>query len=163
MLFFIDIARGLYITANKGRMADVHDKKTRSYNMSQIRHKNTKPELVVRQYLFRRGYRYRLHEKKLPGKPDIVLPKYKTVIFVHGCFWHGHEQCKYFVIPKTRTEWWISKIQRNKQLDAVNIQQLQSAGWNVITVYECDLKGNKAEITLSNLVKQLQTNGNTNY
>jgi len=98
-------------------MADVHTKEVRSYNMSQIRSKNTKPELVVRRYLFAKGFRYRLHSKDLPGKPDIVLPKYRTVIFVHGCFWHGHEGCKYFGIPKTNTEWWVNKIkgkQRNR-------------------------------------------------
>jgi DNA mismatch endonuclease (patch repair protein) len=85
-------------------MADVHSKEVRSYNMSQIRNKDTKPEIIVRKFLFGKGFRYRLYDKKLPGKPDIVLSKYKTVIFIQGCFWHGHEGCKYFVIPKTRTE-----------------------------------------------------------
>jgi DNA mismatch endonuclease (patch repair protein) len=85
-------------------MADVHNKETRSYNMSRIKGKNTKPEMLVRKFLHANGFRYRLHVKNLPGKPDIVLPKYKTVIFIHGCFWHGHENCKYFVVPKTRTE-----------------------------------------------------------
>ena len=85
-------------------MADVHDKATRSYNMSRIRNKDTKPEMLVRKFLFANGFRYRLNDKKLPGKPDIVLPKYKTVIFVNGCFWHGHENCKYFKLPATRTE-----------------------------------------------------------
>jgi len=91
-------------------MTDVHNKQTRSYNMSQIKGKNTKPEMLVRKFLFANGFRYRLHDIKLPGKPDIVLPKYKSVILVHGCFWHGHEGCKYFVVPKTRTEWWLQKI-----------------------------------------------------
>jgi DNA mismatch endonuclease (patch repair protein) len=86
-------------------MADVHDKATRSYNMSRIRAKNTKPELLVRKFLHAQGFRFRLHDKKLPGKPDIVLPKHKTVIFIHGCFWHGHKGCKYYVVPKTRTDW----------------------------------------------------------
>ena len=86
-------------------MADVHSPATCSYNMSRIRATDTKPEMLVRRYLHARGFRYRLHVKELPGKPDIVLPKYKTVIFIHGCFWHGHEGCKYFVVPKTRTEW----------------------------------------------------------
>jgi DNA mismatch endonuclease, patch repair protein len=85
-------------------MADVHDKETRSYNMSRIKGKDTKPEMLVRKFLHAKGFRYRLHVKNLPGKPDIVLPKYKTVIFVHGCFWHKHEGCKYFVVPKTRTD-----------------------------------------------------------
>ena len=95
-------------------MADVHDKKTRSYNMSRIKGKDTKPELLVRKFLHAHGYRYRLNVKTLPGKPDIVLPKYHTIIFVHGCFWHGHENCKYFKIPQTRTQWWTDKININK-------------------------------------------------
>ncbi|RYZ18801.1 MAG: DNA mismatch endonuclease Vsr, partial [Chitinophagaceae bacterium] len=98
-------------------MADVHDKKTRSYNMSKIKGKNTKPEMLVRKFLHANGFRYRLHCKNLPGKPDIVLSKYKTVIFVHGCFWHGHEHCRYYVVPKTRTDWWLNKINRNIQND----------------------------------------------
>ena len=113
-------------------MTDVHDKATRSYNMSQIKGKNTKPELLVRKFLFSRGFRYRLHDKKLPGKPDIVLPKYRTVIFVNGCFWHGHINCKYFVVPKTRTEWWLQKIYRNKQLDKDNLLKLQEKGWKTL-------------------------------
>ncbi len=95
-------------------MADVHDKKTRSYNMSRIRSKNTKPEIIIRKFLFSQGFRYRLHDKKLPGKPDIVLPRYETVIFVNGCFWHGHKNCKFFVLPKTRSEWWENKIKSNQ-------------------------------------------------
>src|SRR4030095_16151820 len=98
-------------------MADVHSKETRSYNMSQIKSRNTKPEMLVRKFLHAHGFRYRLHVKDLPGKPDIVLPKYRTVIFVHGCFWHGHEGCPYFVVPKTRTEWWVEKIEKNKEND----------------------------------------------
>ena len=101
-------------------MTDVHEPEVRSYNMSRIRSKDTKPELIVRKFLFSKGYRYRLNVKSLPGKPDIVLPKYKTVIFVHGCFWHGHEGCKYFVVPKTRTKWWLEKINRNKQKEKEN-------------------------------------------
>jgi DNA mismatch endonuclease (patch repair protein) len=96
---------------------DVHNKATRSYNMSRIRAKDTKAEMLVRRYLHAQGFRYRLHVKDLPGKPDIVLPKYKTVIFIHGCFWHGHEGCKNFVVPKTRTEWWMEKIGRNREND----------------------------------------------
>ena len=91
-------------------MADVHTKKQRSYNMSRIKGKDTKPEMLVRKFLHANGFRYKLHDKKMPGKPDIVLTKYKTLIFVHGCFWHGQEGCKYFKIPQTRTEWWTDKI-----------------------------------------------------
>lgn len=143
-------------------MTDVHNKKTRSYNMSQIRSKDTKPELIVRKFLFRQGYRFRLHQKKLPGKPDLVLHKYKTVIFVNGCFWHGHEGCKYFVIPKTRTEWWRNKILRNKELDSSNILMLKKSGWNVITIFECELKKDKIEKTLANTIERIEESGNTN-
>ena len=96
---------------------DNHDKKTRSYNMSMIRSKNTKPEELVRKYLFSQGFRYRKNVRKLPGCPDIVLPKYKTVIFVNGCFWHGHKDCKYFVWPKSNTEYWYQKIESNVKRD----------------------------------------------
>lgn len=95
-------------------MTDVHSSKVRSYNMSQIKGKNTKPEILVRKFLFKKGFRYRINVQKLQGKPDVVLPKYKVVIFVNGCFWHGHEGCKYFVVPKTRTDWWLKKILINK-------------------------------------------------
>jgi DNA mismatch endonuclease (patch repair protein) len=108
-------------------MADVHNKQTRSYNMSRIKGKNTKPEILVRRFLFANGFRYRLNDKKLPGKPDIVLPKYKTVIFVNGCFWHGHNECSYFVIPKTRTEWWLNKINKNREADADNFFRLKKS------------------------------------
>jgi DNA mismatch endonuclease (patch repair protein) len=133
-------------------MADVHEKAIRSYNMSQIRSKNTKPELVVRKYLFAKGFRYRLHVKALPGKPDIVLPKYRTLIFVHGCFWHGHRNCRYFVVPKTRTDWWLNKINRNRELDAENILKLSIVGWNIITLFECELKKNNITSTLDKII-----------
>jgi len=124
-------------------MADVHDRATRSYNMSRIKSKNTKPEILVRKFLFAKGFRYRVNDKKLPGKPDIVLPKYKTVIFVNGCFWHGHDGCKYFVVPKTRTDWWLDKINKNKAKDNDNIQKLMDEGWQALVVWECDLKNKK--------------------
>lgn len=130
---------------------DVHDKKTRSYNMSCIKGKNTKPEEIVRKYLFSQGFRYRKNDKKLPGKPDIVLPKYKTVIFVNGCFWHKHEGCKYFVVPKTRTEFWLNKVNRNQERDIEVHQKLASMGWYSITIWECELKSNKREKTLESL------------
>ncbi len=136
-------------------MADVHDKKTRSYNMSQIRSTNTKPELLVRKFLHAQGYRYRLHDKKLPGHPDIVLPKYKTIIFIHGCFWHGHANCKYYKVPQTRTEWWLAKINRNKANDAKAAKALKKEGWKVITVWECSLKPAKADKTLTRLLTKL--------
>lgn len=136
-------------------MADVHSPETRSYNMSRIRGKDTKPEIIVRKFLFSKGFRFRLHDKKLPGKPDIVLPKYKTVIFVHGCFWHGHEGCKYFVVPKTKTEWWLKKIQGNKQKDEGNFNKLHGFGWKVLIIFECELKTNNLSNTLNNLLSEL--------
>jgi DNA mismatch endonuclease (patch repair protein) len=123
-------------------MADVHTKAQRSYNMSQIKGKNTKPEMIVRKFLHANGFRYRLHDRKLPGRPDMVLPKYKTVIFINGCFWHGHKGCRHFVIPKTRTEWWMAKIARNKQNDSKKQRALGKVGWKVIIVWECSLKKN---------------------
>src|SRR5687767_9523259 len=136
-------------------MADVHDKKTRSYNMSQIKGKNTKPEMLVRKFLHANGFRYRLHVKNLPGKPDIVLPKHKTVIFVHGCFWHGHKGCKYFVVPKTRTEWWLNKINNNKINDSRAIKELRRSGWRVLVIWECSIKQNRVK-AMKHLEKSLQ-------
>jgi DNA mismatch endonuclease (patch repair protein) len=125
-------------------MADVHEPEVRSYNMSQIKGKDTKPEIVVRKFLHSQGYRFRLHGKyrgqKLPGKPDLVLPRYKTVVFVQGCFWHGHEECRFFKIPKTNTNWWKAKIDGNRERDRRNHDKLQEQGWNVISVWECDIK-----------------------
>lgn len=136
-------------------MTDVHSKETRSYNMSRIRSKDTKPELLVRRYLFSKGFRFRLHDKKLLGKPDIVLPKYRTVIFIHGCFWHGHENCRYFVVPKTRTDWWLNKIGKNIAGDTANTEKLRIAGWKIITVWECTLKKAALERTLEELAHEL--------
>lgn len=132
-------------------MADVHTQEIRSYNMSRIRSKDTKPEMIIRRYLFSNGFRYRLHDKKLPGTPDLVLPKYKTVVFVQGCFWHGHEGCKYFVLPKTRPAWWAEKIQKNKIKDVVATEKLLNAGWQVIEIWECQLKAPLRDSTLLSL------------
>jgi DNA mismatch endonuclease (patch repair protein) len=134
-------------------MADVHDKATRSYNMSRIKGKNTKPEMLVRKFLFSKGFRFRLHSIHLRGKPDIVLPKYKVAIFVNGCFWHGHAGCKNFVVPKTRSEYWIDKIMINISNDNKNIISLTQIGWKVITIWECEL--NKPE-TFEYLQKQIR-------
>jgi len=136
-------------------MPDVHSKEVRSFNMSQIRGKNTKPEMLVRRFLHANGFRYKLHDTTLPGKPDIVLPKYKTVIFVHGCFWHGHKDCKYFVVPKTRTEWWLNKINGNMANDERAILVLQNAGWKIITLWECELKPATIKNTLNNLIQHI--------
>lgn len=145
-------------------MADVHNRKTRSYNMSRIRNKNTKPEELVRKYLFAQGFRYRKNDIRLLGKPDIVLPKYKTVIFVNGCFWHGHEDCKYFVWPENNADFWKEKINGNIQRDLRNKQMLADQGWNIITIWECELKKATLQSTLDGLVVTLQSlkpNGGT--
>ena len=133
-------------------MTDVHDKRTRSYNMSRIKGKNTKPEILVRQFLHKNGFRFRLNYSKLPGKPDIVLPKYKTVVFINGCFWHGHKGCKLFVVPKTRTEWWEMKINDTIERDEIKITELKKTGWNVKTLWECELKPKKRTKTLEHLL-----------
>lgn len=135
---------------------DVHDKKTRSYNMSRIHAFDTKPEEIVRKYLFSQGFRYRKNDKKLPGKPDIVLPKYKTAIFVNGCFWHKHEGCKYFVWPKSNQEFWKSKIMGNVERDRRKKAELVALGWNVITIWECELKSKDQKLTLSNLCMKIK-------
>lgn len=119
---------------------DIWDKKKRSEVMSKIRSKNTKPELALRKALFARGFRYRVNVSNLPGKPDIVLPKYKTVIFLHGCFWHGHKGCKYAYTPKTNTKFWVDKITSNTERDKISTEKLTALGWNVITVWECEIR-----------------------
>lgn len=120
-------------------MADNHSKEVRSRNMSRIRSTDNKPEEIVRKFLFSQGFRYRKNDKKLPGKPDIVLPKYRTVIFVNGCFWHKHD-CPRFVWPSSNQDYWRPKILGNVERDKKNAEQLRSQGWNVIVVWECELK-----------------------
>ncbi len=127
----------------------------RHYTMSRIRGKDTKPEILVRKYLFSEGFRFRKNDKRYPGHPDIVLPKYKTVIFVNGCFWHGHENCKYYTVPKSNTEFWIAKVKRNQERDKTDVSTLQAMGWNVITIWECQLDKANREETLEELVKNL--------
>jgi DNA mismatch endonuclease, patch repair protein len=136
-------------------MADVHSKKVRSYNMSRIRGHNTVPEMLVRRYLFSKGLRYRIHEKTLPGKPDIVFKSRRIAIFIHGCFWHGHEGCRYFVVPKTKTAWWIGKINSNKMRDALNTAKLIEHGWKVIEIFECELRKDKRDRTLNEIYTQI--------
>jgi DNA mismatch endonuclease (patch repair protein) len=125
-------------------MIDVVDKVTRSRMMSGIQGKNTKPELLVRKYLHGRGLRFRLHAKELPGKPDLVFPKYKAVVFVHGCFWHGHD-CPLFKWPTSNALFWRNKIERNRAKDMEVLAALRKAGWRVMVIWECTLKG-KVEI-----------------
>lgn len=124
--------------------------------MSKIRGKDTKPEILLRKRLFQLGFRYRINDKKLPGKPDIVLRKYNTIIFVNGCFWHGHKGCRYFVVPKTRTQFWTEKINGNISRDNSNILQLESSGWQVLTVWECELKKGRVEQTLEQVVNSIR-------
>jgi DNA mismatch endonuclease (patch repair protein) len=136
-------------------MVDIVDIKTRSRMMAGIRGKDTKPEILIRHGLHARGYRYRLHDKKLPGKPDLVMPKYSAVIFVNGCFWHGHD-CHLFRIPKSNTDFWKNKISRNKELDGLHTAQLISMGWRVAIIGECALKG-KAKLNFEELLDSIET------
>lgn len=123
--------------------------------MSRIRKTDTKPELIVRKFLFKRGFRFRLYDTRLPGNPDIILPKYKTIIFVNGCFWHAHAGCKYNRMPKTRTEYWIPKITGNVKRDAINLKALKALNWKIFVVWECELSKTKVEKTLISLVAKL--------
>lgn len=134
---------------------DVHSKDIRSYNMAQIKSKNTKPEDIVSKFLFSKGFRYRKNDNKLPGCPDIVLPKYKTVIFVNGCFWHVHDNCKYFVWPSSNVDFWKNKLMRNKQRDEENIARLTDMDWKVILVWECELKKAFREERLEKLIYEI--------
>lgn len=143
-------------------MSDVHTPEQRSYNMSRIRGKNTKPEELVRKYLFSQGFRYRKNDVRLPGKPDIVLPKYKTVIFVNGCFWHAHEGCKYFVWPKNNADFWRARITGNVSRDYEKRKQLESMGWKVIIVWECQLKKQYRSQRLAQLCLQIKR-GQTDF
>jgi len=137
-------------------MADVHSKETRSYNMSKIRSKNTKPEILVRRFLFANGFRYRINDKRFAGKPDIVLPKYKTMVFVQGCFWHGHKDCAISRLPQSNQEYWLPKLNRNIEKDKENIARHKSDGWKVIIVWECELRPNKIDNTLSVLLTSIR-------
>ena len=121
-------------------MADTMTPEQRSRCMSAVKGKDTKPEMIVRKYLFSKGLRFRLHVRSLPGNPDIVLPKYKTVVFINGCFWHGHEGCKYYRLPKSNVEFWESKITNNKNRDVLNEIKLKELGWRVIRIWECEIR-----------------------
>ena len=121
-------------------MTDTITKEHRSWNMSRIKGKNTKPELIVRSMLHSLGYRFRLNRNDLPGRPDIVLPKYKTVIFVHGCFWHQHKNCKRSSIPKSNQKYWLPKLKKNVTRNKHSIEALKKAGWKVLIIWECETK-----------------------
>lgn len=137
-------------------MTDTLTKEKRSYLMSRVKGKDTKPEMIVRKYLHSHGLRYRLHVKLLPGSPDIVLKKYKTIIFINGCFWHGHENCPYSRLPKTRAEWWRIKISNNIKRDQEKHSQLHKLGWNIMTIWSCQLKPSNRKKTLEEIVLLLQ-------
>jgi DNA mismatch endonuclease (patch repair protein) len=124
--------------------------------MSRIKGKNTKPEMLVRRFLHAQGFRYKLHDKSLPGKPDIVLSKYRTIIFVHGCFWHGHNNCKYFVVPKTKTHWWLNKINGNIVNDGKASKALKKDGWKIIIIWSCKLKTYNLKRTLEKLKESIK-------
>lgn len=129
----------------------------RHYNMSRIRGEDTKPEILVRKYLFSRGLRFRKNDKRLPGHPDIVLPKYKTVILINGCFWHGHEGCKYFKLPETNRSFWEAKINRNRARDKETNDELLKKGWKVIIIWECELKPSVLMNTLDQLYSDIKS------
>ena len=127
--------------------------------MSHNRAKNTGPELLLRRSLWHLGFRYRVNDRCLPGSPDIVLPKYRTVIFVHGCFWHGHKDCKNYTVPKTNTDFWTAKIARNRQRDQDTWRQLEAKGWSVIIVWECELKKQRLQETVETTASAIRKNG----
>ena len=136
-------------------MADVHSPEVRSYNMSRIHGKDTKTEEIVRKFLFAQGFRYRKNDKRFPGKPDIVLPKYHTIGFVNGCFWHAHKGCKWFVMPKTNTDFWKTKLQNNIDRDSKNYASLKQMGWKVLVVWECEIRHGDRNKYLQKLVKSI--------
>jgi DNA mismatch endonuclease (patch repair protein) len=123
--------------------------------MSNIKNKDTKPEVLVRKFLFSKGFRFRVNKKELPGKPDIVLPMYKTAIFINGCFWHGHTNCKYSKLPVTNPVFWENKINCNISHDIAVREQLKSLGWNVITIWQCELKPKNKDLTLATLIQKI--------
>lgn len=136
-------------------MADTHTKETRSYNMSCIKSRNTKPESLVRKYLHSRGLRFRKNDKRYPGCPDVVLPKYRVVIFINGCFWHCHERCPDFILPKSNQDYWEPKLEKNRKRDEENYATLRKDGWNVFIIWECELKKAVRDERLEQLYQQI--------
>ena len=157
----IDIHSVFYPKPGRKTSSDVHSPEVRSFNMSQIKSKHTKPEDIVSKYLYHAGMRrYKRNDSNLPGSPDIAISKYKTAIFVNGCFWHGHEGCKYFKYPKTNEDFWRNKINTNRERDQRKAEELKALGWNVIVVWECELKGENAEKRLADLVAEIKSHAN---
>ncbi|MBA7532094.1 hypothetical protein ES705_24320 [subsurface metagenome] len=138
-------------------MADIFTKRKRSQIMATVKNRNTKPEIQVRKALFSRGFRYRINDKRLPGSPDIVLPKYHTAIFVHGCYWHGHTNCKKAIKPSTNKNFWNAKIEKNRLRDQKAQQELSQMGWKVIVIWECELRNKESlELSLNKLINELK-------
>ena len=135
---------------------DNHSKEVRSYNMSRIKSKDTKPEEIVRKYLYAHGLRYRKNDKRYPGHPDIVIPKYKAVVFVNGCFWHMHDGCSKFVMPKSRPEYWIPKLTRNKERDEENFKKLTEMGWRVFVIWECEISQTVLRNLYAAIISQIE-------
>jgi DNA mismatch endonuclease (patch repair protein) len=143
-------------------MTDIVDRATRSLMMARIKSKNTKPELLIRSLLHKKGFRFRIHANKLPGRPDIIFPKFKAIIFINGCFWHGHKNCPLFRLPKTRVEFWENKIHRNQKNDEKNIKTLLNSNWRVAIVWECSIRGkNKDPAYVINKLTDWITSSNT--
>ena len=140
-------------------MSDILTPSQRHRNMMAIHSSATKPELLLRHALWRQGFRYLVNDKRLPGRPDIVLPKYRAVVFVHGCFWHGHKGCKNYTVPKTNTEFWVAKVARNQERDQEVWRQLEAKGWFVIIVWECELKKNVLSETIERVAAEIVHNG----
>lgn len=140
-------------------MSDTLTPQQRHQCMSNVHSTSTKPEVRLRKKLWRRGFRYHVNDKRLPGTPDIVLPKYRTVIFVHGCFWHGHKGCKKYTVPKSNTEFWVNKVARNQQRDQEVWRQLEAKGWAVVIVWECELEKKRFDDTVSKVEKEIIENG----
>ena len=139
-------------------MADKMTPQQRSNCMRRIRSKDTRPEMLVRRFLFSHGFRYRIHAKSLPGAPDLAIVGLHTCIFINGCFWHGHDGCKHYTVPETNTEFWVEKVRRNKERDAVDVQRLESLSWGVITIWECELKSKVFQDTITKVETALVSN-----
>ena len=140
-------------------MSDVLSPDQRHKNMAAIHSSNTKPEVKLRHVLWGLGVRYRVNDKRLPGSPDIVLPKYRSVIFVHGCFWHGHKGCGKYTVPKTNTDFWVAKVRRNQERDQEVWRMLEAKGWSVIIVWECELEKSRLQETVAHVSAEIKANG----
>lgn len=149
----------IFVSSKSAYMSDTLTKEKRSELMSHIRSTNTKPEVELRHALWRQGFRYRKNVKRLPGSPDIVLPKYRTVVFMHGCFWHGHKDCRIYHLPQTNTDFWLAKVTRNQERDQEVWRQLEAKGWAVVIVWECELFKGKIDNTIKRVSEEILANG----